>query len=60
MHHLTPTTIYQICGETKYCLTHAHMRKHGITKEEYLKTFPEQAKAKHWGELGERQKKARL
>ena len=40
-----------ICGEAVELLTKVHMRKHGITKEQYVEQYPEQKDGKYWGDL---------
>ncbi len=39
----------KICGEGVDILTRVHVKKHGLTLEEYCLMFPDHCEPKYWG-----------
>lgn len=46
----SPTIRCQLCGEAMYVITKNHLRtEHSITKEEYIRRYPQYADLAFWG-----------
>jgi len=49
-----------VCGATLELLTHVHVNKHGMTKEQFLEKYPEYGSDIYWGTAPNQNSKERL